>query len=68
MYTCMYKIYIKSTVYTSCLSFFSVCLKVASGLPVNNHLWGAVDVCGDSTKIKSELLSGELDGVCMYIC
>ena len=53
---------------TSCLSFFSVCLKVASGLPVNNHLWGAVDVYGNCSKIKSELLSGELDGVCMYIC
>ena len=47
-------------------------LKVASGLPVNDHLWGAVDVYDDCIKIKSELLSGELDGiafmlsVCMY--
>ena len=40
--------------------------KVATNLPVNHHLWGAVDVCGNCTKIKSELLSGELDGVCMY--
>ena len=37
-----------------------------SGLPVNHHLWGAVDVKGNCTKIKSELLSGELDGV--YMC
>ena len=41
--------------------------KVATNLPVNHHLWGAVDVLGDCTKIKSELLSGELDGVCMYM-
>ena len=41
--------------------------KVATNLPVNHHLWGAVDVFGDCTKIKSELLSGELDGVCMYL-
>ena len=41
--------------------------KVATNLPVNHHLWGAVDVLGVSTKIKSELLSGELDGVCMYL-
>ena len=41
--------------------------KVATNLPVNHHLWGAVDVCLNCTKIKSELLSGELDGVCMYL-
>ena len=41
--------------------------KVATNLPVNHHLWGAVDVFGVCTKIKSELLSGELDGVCMYL-
>ena len=41
--------------------------KVATNLPVNHHLWGAVDVCYNCTKIKSELLSGELDGVCMYL-
>ena len=41
--------------------------KVATSLPVNHHLWGAVDVLGNCTKIKSELLSGELDGVCMYL-
>ena len=41
--------------------------KVATNLPVNHHLWGAVDVGDNCTKIKSELLSGELDGVCMYM-
>ena len=41
--------------------------KVATNLPVNHHLWGAVDVYGHCTKIKSELLSGELDGVFMYL-
>ena len=41
--------------------------KVATNLPVNNHLWGAVGVLGYCSKIKSELLSGELDGVCMYL-
>ena len=41
--------------------------KVATNLPVNHHLWGAVDVIGRCTKIKSELLSGELDGACMYL-
>ena len=34
---------------------------VATGLPVNKPLWGAVDVRGRCTKIKSEMLSGELD-------
>ena len=34
---------------------------VATGLPVNKPLWGAVDVYGNCTKIKSEMLSGELD-------
>ena len=41
--------------------------KVATNLPVNHHLWGVVDVFYNCTKIKSELLSGELDGVCMYL-
>ena len=41
--------------------------KVATDLSVNHHLWGAVDVWGNCTKIKSELLSGELDGVCKYV-
>ena len=42
-------------------------LKVASGLPVNDHLWGEVDVYGSCTKIKSELLSGELDGIAFML-
>ena len=42
-------------------------ITTVSGLPVDSHLWGAVSVYGDCTKIKSELLSGELDGVCMYL-
>ena len=41
--------------------------KVATDLPVNHHLWEALDVYGKCAKIKSELLSGELDGVCMYL-
>ena len=45
-------------------------LTTVSGLPVDSQLWGAVDVYGPCTKIKSELLSGELDGVyvCLYFC
>ena len=42
-------------------------ITTVSGLPVDSHLWGAVDVFANCTKIKSELLSGELDGVCMYL-
>ena len=38
-------------------------ITTVSGLPVDSHLWGAVDVYGRCYKIKSELLSGELDGV-----
>ena len=41
--------------------------KLATNLPVNHHLWGAVDVFANCTKIKSELLSGELDGFCMHL-
>ena len=33
-------------------------ITTVSGLPVDSHLWGAVDVGGSCTKIKSELLSG----------
>ena len=40
---------------------------IASGLPTDTHLYGAVDVLGRCSKIKSELLSGELDGVCMDV-
>ena len=41
-------------------------MKVASGLPVKSHLWGAVDVYGKCTKIKSELLSGKW--IVIYLC
>ena len=40
---------------------------IASDLPTDTHLYGAVDVFGHCSKIKSELLSGELDGVCMDV-
>ena len=40
---------------------------IASDLPTDTHLYGAVDVYGLCSKIKSELLSGELDGVCMDV-
>ena len=35
--------------------------KAASGLPVNQPLWGLVNVYSNCSKIKSELLSGEWD-------
>ena len=35
--------------------------EVATGLPVTTPLWGAVDVYGGCIKIKSEILSGELE-------
>ena len=41
--------------------------KVATGLPVHESLFGAVDVRNRCTKIKSEILSGELDGVHVHI-
>ena len=41
---------------------------VATGLPVHQAIFGVVDVRGKCTKIKSEILSGELDGVCMDVC
>ena len=41
---------------------------IASGLPVNKPLFGAVDVYANCTKIKSEFLSGELDGVYIHTC
>ena len=40
---------------------------IASDLPTDTHLYGAVDMYGPCSKIKSELLSGELDGVCMDV-
>ena len=42
--------------------------QLATGLPVHKSLLGAVDVLGRCTKIKSEILSGELDGVCLCTC
>ena len=41
---------------------------VATGLPVHQAIFGAVDVGGNCAKIKSEILSGEFDGVCMDVC
>ena len=40
--------------------------KLATGLPVENPVFGTVDVQHSCFMIKSEILSGELDGV--YIC
>ena len=40
---------------------------VATGLPVHQAIFGVVDVGDRCTKIKSEILSGELDGVCMDV-
>ena len=37
--------------------------KIATGLPVDTPLWGAVSVGYNCTKIKSEILSGESGGV-----
>ena len=42
--------------------------QLATGLPVHKSLFGAVDVYERCTKIKSEILSGELDGVCLCTC
>ena len=42
--------------------------QLATGLPVHKSLFGVVDVIGRCTKIKSEILSGELDGVCLCTC
>ena len=41
--------------------------KIATGLPVHKSLFGAVEVRSRCTKIKSEMLSGELDGVCLWV-
>ena len=41
---------------------------VATGLPVHQAIFGVVNVHCDCTKIKSDILSGELDGVCMDVC
>ena len=41
--------------------------QLATGLPVHMSLFGAVDVYGGCSKIKSEILSGELDGVYVHV-
>ena len=41
--------------------------KLTTQLPVQKALFGAVNVCGRCSKIKSEMLSGELDIVCIYM-
>ena len=37
--------------------------RLTTGLPINKRIWGVVDVYGNCSKIKSEMLSGKLDGV-----
>lgn len=39
--------------------------KIASGLPVHTPLWGAADVYGTCTKIKSEILNSKC--ICIHI-
>lgn len=41
--------------------------KLATGLPVHKLLFGAVHVYSRCSKIKSEILSGELNGVCSHM-
>ena len=41
---------------------------VATGLPVHKAIFGVVDVYEKCAKIKSDILSGELDCVCMDVC
>ena len=37
--------------------------RLATGIPIHKPLWGMADLCGMCSKIKSEMLSGKLDGV-----
>ena len=37
--------------------------QIANDIPVDTPIWGVADICGDCTKIKSEILSGESCGV-----
>ena len=37
--------------------------RLATGLPVNQHLWGVASVQGICCKIKSEMLSGKVECV-----
>ena len=41
--------------------------RLATGLPINKRLWGVVDVRAKCSKIKSEMLSGKLDGVSVCV-
>ena len=38
---------------------------ITNNLPVNQAIFGVVDVRNRCTKIKSDILSGELDGTCI---
>ena len=40
--------------------------QLKSGLPVDKHLWGAVDVSGACVQIKSEILSRPDKGSCHF--
>ena len=40
--------------------------RVATGLPASGNLWGVAEVYANCLKIKSEMLSGKLDGVSVY--
>ena len=42
--------------------------RVATGLPVNQHIWGMASVQFNCSEIKSEMLSGKLDGVSVSAC
>ena len=40
--------------------------QIGNDIPVDTPIWGVVDIYGDCTKVKSEILSGESCGV-VYI-
>ena len=40
--------------------------RIATGLPVNQPLWGVVDVYGTCIKVKSEVLGGKLDDMRVF--
>ena len=43
--------------------------RIATGLPVDKPLWGAVDALSSCTKVESYVLSGELlNFACDYTC
>ena len=41
--------------------------KIATGLPVNKPLWGAVDALSNCTKVQSDILGGEISFYYVYI-